>query len=144
MKKTILFFIFYFLFFISVANAAGLVPLVPCGGKDASGNSQPACTWCYLMQMFKNIVDFLIYIIFPIAAAMIVIGGISIMTAAGSPAKISKGREIITAAIIGLLIALFSWLIIDTIIKVLAGIPTGGGAGEILKGLGPWNTLKCS
>jgi len=107
-----------------------LARLVPdCG---ATG-----CTWCNLMQMFSNIVNFMLYIIFPIAAAMIVIGGISIMTAAGSPAKISKGREIITAAIIGLIIALFSYLIIDTIIKIIA---TGWNG---IEGLEPWNTLKC-
>jgi len=130
MKKIILFSIFYFLFSTLFVQAAGLVP---CGG----GGSESACTWCNLMEMFSNIVRFLLYIIFPIAAAMIVIGGISIMTAAGSPQKITKGKEIITAAIIGLLIALFSYLIIDTIIKIIA-------VGWSSAGLGPWNTLKCS
>lgn len=131
MKKIVLFLVFYFLFFTFSAQAAGLVP---CGG----GESESACTWCNLMQMISNIVNFMLYIIFPIAAAMIVIGGISIMTAAGSPQKITKGKEIITAAIIGLLIALFSYLIIDTIIKIIAVGWNG------IQGLEPWNTLKCS
>ncbi len=129
MKKIIIFFVFYFLFSFFTAQAAGLVP---CGGKD-----QPTCDWCYLMQLFKNIVDFMIYIIFPVAAVMIVVGGGFIMTAAGSPARVSKGREIITAAIIGLVIALLSYLIIDTIIKVIAV-----GWGNL--NIGPWNQLKCS
>lgn len=137
MKTIVLFFIFYFLLFAFSAQAAGLVP---CGG----GGSESACTWCNLMEMISLIVNFMLYIIFPIAAAMIVIGGFSIMTAAGSPAKISKGREIITAAIIGLIIALFSYFIIDTIIKVLAGqVTTGPGQIPTIKGLGPWNKLEC-
>jgi len=111
--------------FFNTAQAA-LVP--SCGAS---------CTWCNLMQLFSNIVNFMLYLIFPVAATMIVIGGIYIMTAAGSPAKVSKGREIITAAIIGLLIALFSYLIIDTIIKIIAV------GWQNVPGLGPWNQLKC-
>jgi len=89
------------------------------------------------MQLFKNIIDYLIYIIFPLAAVMIVVGGGFIMTAAGSPSRVSKGKEIITAAIIGLLIVLLSYLIIDTIIKIIA---VDWNSVRI----GPWNELKCS
>ncbi len=135
MKTIILFSIFYFLFSISVAQAAGLVP---CGGEG-----QDPCTWCHLMQLVKNVINFLMYIVFPLAAIMIVVGGIMIMTAGGSTERVAKGKEIVTAAVVGLLIALLSWLIIDTIIKILAGTPQGGGPAEILKGLGPWNKLKC-
>lgn len=117
----------YFISTLSV-NAA----IVPCGG-----NGQDACTWCQLMVLFKNIIDFMLYLIFPLAAVMIVYGGFLIMTAAGSPAKIGKGREVITAAIVGLLIALFSYFIIDTIIKIIA-------VGWSNAGLGPWNQLNCS
>lgn len=127
MKKIILFSIFYFLFSILVTEAA----LVPCGpgtGKE--------CTWCHLMQLIKNIVDFMMYLVFPLAAVMIVVGGIMIMTAAGSTERVAKGRQIITAAVIGLLIALLSWLILDTIIKIIA--PNFEAAS-----LGPWNQLNC-
>ena len=125
-------------------NATQAADIVPCGKIDASGNITNPCTWCNLMQMISNIITFMLYIVFPIAATMIVVGGISIMTAAGSPQKIKKGKEIITAAIIGLLIALFSYFIIDTIIKVLAGqVTTGPGQIPTIKGLGPWNKLEC-
>jgi hypothetical protein len=123
MKKIILFSIFYFLFSILVVEAA----LVPCGpgiGKE--------CTWCDFGQLIKNIIDFLMYIVIPLAAIMIVVGGIMIMTAGGSTERVSNGKKIVTAAIVGLLIALLSWLIIDTIIKLLTG-------GRI----GPWNKLTC-
>lgn len=121
---------FAFLFSVSfallplVVVAAGLVP---CGGAD-----QPLCTWCHLMQLITNVISFLIYIVIPLATVMIVVGGIFIMTAGGSTERVSKGREIVTAAITGLIIALLSWLIIDTIIKIIAG-----------GSFGPWNKLSC-
>ncbi len=133
-KLVALFSILYLLFAIFVVQAAGLVP---CGGKDASGNSEPACNWCFLMEMVSRVINYLIYIIFPLAAIMIVVGGGFIMTAAGSPVRVAKGKEIITAAVIGLLIALLSYLIIDTIIKIIA-------VGWDNLNIGPWNTLKCS
>jgi len=123
MKKVILLSTFYFLFSILIAEAA----LVPCGpgpGRE--------CTWCDFGVLIKNIIDFMIYLVFPLAAVMIVVGGIMIMTAGGSTERVANGRGIITAAIIGILIALLSWLIVDTIIKLL----TGGR-------MGPWNKLTC-
>ena len=88
------------------------------------------------MQLITNVISFLIYIVIPLAAVMIVVGGIFIMTAGGSTERVSKGRKIVTAAITGLIIALLSWLIIDTIIKIIA---VGWDSLQI----GPWNKLKC-
>ena len=51
--------------------------LVPCEGLD--------CTWCDLFQLFKNIIDFALMIIFPLAAVMIVYGGFLIMTGGPLP-----------------------------------------------------------
>lgn len=104
---------------------------MPCGTSTT-----PPCTWCHLMQLITNVISFLIYIVIPLAAVMIVVGGIFIMTAGGSTERVSKGREIVTAAITGLIIALLSWLIIDTIIKIIA---VGWDSLQI----GPWNKLKC-
>ena len=120
--------ILYFIFSLLVVNAA----LVPCG----TSANPTACNWCHLMQVIKNIIDLLMSIVFPLAAVMIVIGGITIATAGGSTERVAKGRQIVTAAVIGILIALLSWLIIDTIIKVVA---TNWGSLKI----GPWNKLGC-
>ena len=68
----------------------------------------------------------------PIAAVMIVYGGIMMMIAGGNESRFASGRSAATSAVIGLVIALLAWLIIDTIIKV-----TTGGS------LGPWNKINC-
>jgi len=134
MKKIILFSIFYFLFSTLIVEAA----LVPCGGEG-----QPACTWCDLMQLIKNVIDFLMYLVIPLSVIMIVVGGIIIMTAAGSTQRASRGKEIVTAALTGLLIALLSWIIIDTILKIISTAPQGSGPA-VIEGYGPWNKIKCN
>lgn len=113
-----------FLFF--VANADGLVP---CSGLD--------CDWCSLMQLGKNIIDFMMYLIFPLATIAIVWGGILIMTSRESVDQLKRGRSIIFSAVIGILIALLSWTIIDTIIKVVA-------LNFEASSFGPWNRIICS
>ncbi|NCN94766.1 hypothetical protein GW888_00865 [Candidatus Wolfebacteria bacterium] len=110
-----------------ILNAAGLVP---CGTSET-----PACNWCYFGALASNIIDFMMYLVFPLAAVMIVVGGIFIMTSGGSSARFSKGKEIITAAVIGILIALLSWIIIDTIIQTIAV----GWKGIVPT---PWNKIN--
>lgn len=119
-----------FLPFAPRASAAGLVP---CGGLN-----EKACSFCDLLQLWKRLIDFIMVdLLFPVATVMIVVGGFFIMTAGESPERAKRGRGIITAAVVGILIALFSWLIIDTIIKVLA--PNFNA----VTGFGQWNELKC-
>jgi hypothetical protein len=123
----IAFIIFYILFFILIPLNMTQAGLVPCG----PGTAEPECRWNHFYVLFKKIIDFAIYnLVFPISAVMIVVGGIMIMTAGDSSGRVTTGKEIITAAVVGLLIALLSWLIIDTIMKIL----TNGR-------LGPWNQL---
>ena len=114
-----------------IAGAAGLVP---CGGLSHGENP---CTYCDLLKLFKGIIDFLMYVIFPIATIMIIWGGIVIMTARESPEQVKRGRAIITAAVVGILIALLSWLILDTIFKVIAPNFKVANLGR------PWQQLNC-
>lgn len=105
--------------------------------RDAQGNPVPCTSYCDLLQLVKNVINFMMYIIFPIAAIGIVVGGFNIMFAGGSPERAKKGRGIITSAVVGLAIALLAWIIIDTIIKIIA-------PNFSVSNLGPWNALQCN
>ena len=50
-----------------------------------------------------------------VAVVMIIVGGFSLMTAAGDPDKIQKGTKIVTASIIGLVLVFLSKLIVGLI-----------------------------
>ena len=129
MNKIKIFFlsIGYWLFSNGYVRAAGLVP---CGGE-----SEPDCTWCHLFQLFKNVIDFALMIIFPLAAIMMVYGGFLMMTAGDNQGRFGDGKNALKAAVIGILIALLSWLVLDTIFKIVAP----GFEGKF----GPWNELSC-
>ncbi|MEK7162886.1 MAG: hypothetical protein AAB696_01195 [Patescibacteria group bacterium] len=116
--------IFIFLFFIFVLSfgflniaSAQEEGLVPCGPGITGATS---CNFCHLLTLGQNIINYALIIVFPISAVMVVVGGGYILTAGASESNVSKGKEILTAAIVGLIIALCSWLIIDIIIRAIS------------------------
>lgn len=90
--------------------------LVPCG--PATLGFYYKCDVCGMMKLVDNIIDFLIKVVTPaLATIMIVIGAIFLMTAGGSGTQLSKGKDYIKMALLGTTIVLTAWLIIDTIMK---------------------------
>ncbi len=107
-------------------------PLVSCTGNYLSKNSDgtaptPCTSLCDLINTFINIVYFGMSIaIFIIAPIMVVAGGIMIMFAGANPGMLESGRKAITAAVVGLLIVLCAYLIVNTFITVLSVTGVGG------------------
>jgi hypothetical protein len=58
-----------------------------------------------------------------IAFLLILFGGLQIMTSAGNPEQLTAGRELITSAIIGLILILFSIFLLQFIGVNIIGIP---------------------
>ena len=111
----ILIFTFLFFNFAPIAQAQGLVPC----GPGVTGNE--TCDFCDLLKLVEIIIDFSLYkIAIPLAVVFVIYGGFVIMTAGSSSERVSQGKKIIQAAVIGILIALLAWLLIDTILKVVA------------------------
>ena len=54
------------------------------------------------------------------------------MIAGGSEDNVKKGREIIKMAVIGLIIALTAWVIVNTVLHFLTGNPNF-----------PWAKINC-
>ena len=126
--------IFTFLFFNF--TYAAIVP--PPSGPGGQYN------YCDLLRLGQNVINFIVSLVFPIATVMIIVGGFFILTARDKVDQAKKGRDIAQAAAVGILITLLSWLILDTIFKVVAGRPQEGGPA-VIQGLGrPWNELNCS
>lgn len=118
--------------------------LVPCGGTG-----QKPCQLCDIFQLAKNITDYVVYLGFFIATGAIGVGGFMIMIGGAAPSTLEQGKNAMTAGVVGLLIILFAWFIVDLSIKVMVGsvdiksiISGGGGAGGF-KNVGPWNSFKC-
>jgi len=93
-----------------------------CGANTpiTSGGPVGSCSICDAYVVAKNIINFLIQLSFTIATAMIVWGALQMILSTGNPGKVSQAKSIMMSALIGLAIALASWLIVNTIITVLA------------------------
>lgn len=130
--------------------------LVPCG------KSQPApgedvlvtmpCQLCHIFVMFDGIVDFILFkIVPPIAVLMLVIGGIMFIFAMfggeitlpggrrGGPALLRQAKALVTSVIIGLIIILAAWLIVNTLF-IFLGL---SDFGLSLTSPEKWNTINC-
>ena len=101
--------------------------LIPCTGTD--------CQACHLAGLAQNIINWLVGISIPLAAAMFAYAGVIYFTAgqAGWLGKIDDAHKIFTSVGIGFLIVITAWLGIQTILKAV---------------LAPgfyqnWNTIQC-
>ena len=91
------------------------------------------CDFCDAVRVTVNIITFLTQISAAIAIGVIVYGAIIIMTAGGSPERVKQGRTIITYAIVGVIITLAAWLIINTVLQLMVS------ASFSL----PWQEIRC-
>lgn len=128
-------------------------PLVPCdgaAGKDAKGNPLKECQVCHAVELGQNIINFFVAAAAFIAVAIFAYAGFLMLTAAGDTGKISTARGMFTNVVVGLVIVLAGWLIIDTVMKWAFQGTTEGEEGSPLYeaakewGFGPWNEIKCA
>lgn len=90
------------------------------------------CGWCELIQLGQNVIDFLIKISTVLAIAFIIYGGIMMMITSAKPEKLQASRSIIWSAVIGLVIVLTSWVILNTFFHLLTGELNW-----------PWDQIQC-
>ncbi len=87
----------------------------PWSGLQGGLNSGIS-TWGGLLEKIYELINFLIPFSALIAVVMIVVGGYSLITSTGDPDKIKKGTEIITGAVVGMILVFGVKLIIGFVI----------------------------
>ena len=106
-------------------------------GTGAGGartcNVEGPCSFCDGLKVVFNIIEMLMLVIIPLAVIVIVYGGIRLMTAGGSEEGVKKGKDAITNAVIGIVIALSAWVIINETLHILTGNVDF-----------PWSRLQCT
>jgi hypothetical protein len=107
-----------------------LDPIVTCGFGGVM------CTACDFFGLISNAMKWLVTIITLVITLVVVWAGIRIATSAGNASTVSEAKHMFTNAIIGFVILLCAWLIIDTVMKM-----TRFGEGS---DFGPWNTIDAN
>lgn len=107
-------FIFIFSFLLS-PDFASAESLIPCDGGPTDG-----CDFNDLMALVNNVINFLIFdLALPIAAVVIAYAGFLFLTSGDEPGKRTKAKKMLVNIVIGLVLALASWLIVQTILLSL-------------------------
>ncbi|MFM2339723.1 MAG: hypothetical protein RLZZ360_359 [Candidatus Parcubacteria bacterium] len=117
---------------ISLAEYAG------CSGTD--------CSACNLVDLANGLIKWLIGFLFLIFAVILTYAGVGLVTSGGNHHALDEAKNRFVNALIGLMIVLAAWLIVDTIMRGLVGqsgaegqIPTGGDVSGWLY----WSEVQC-
>lgn len=70
-------------------------------------------------QLFNNIINVVLGMVGILSVVMITYGGVTYLTSGGSEEKIRDAKAIITYSVIGLILVLCSWMIVNLVIKGL-------------------------
>ncbi|MBI1971521.1 MAG: hypothetical protein HYS52_01575 [Candidatus Wildermuthbacteria bacterium] len=104
--------------------------------QQCGGIGQRACDFCDLFALAANIINFVLgTIVPPVAALLVVMGGFYLLTSGGDPQKQTRGKTILTAVVIGLIIVYAGWLLINTIFQSI-GVAEWAGVGK-------WWRIEC-
>jgi len=106
---------------IAILLSLILMPLLTNAAIVTCGNSgQNPCGIGDFFGMLGRIYDFVVKsIAAPLAIIALVIGGIMILISGGNPGLATKGKQAIMFAIIGLVLAFGSYIIIKTLLSAL-------------------------
>ena len=98
-----------------------IVPECNTGTVDPkTGQFTNRCDFEYFMKLLNNIIKFLLFdIATPLIALILIYTGYLFMTAGGSAGQTEKAKHILFNVIIGYIIALAAWLIVNTIVTSL-------------------------
>ncbi|KND47250.1 MAG: Penicillin-resistant DD-carboxypeptidase [Parcubacteria bacterium C7867-004] len=106
------------------ANATFFGPLVPEACRSCP------CGFAGVLQIIQNFMNLGISLSIIIATIIIAAGGFMYILSSTNPESRSKANKMLMNAVIGLLIVLSAWLIVDFVMKSLYG-------GQF----GPWNSI---
>ncbi len=101
-------------------SAAGLVP---CGTTE----HPEACTLCHILIGGKAIIDWGMGIMVIVGLALIMIAGVMYIVSVGDSSMMTKAKDGMKTVLIGVTLILCGWLIVNTIIGLLASDSMGVG-----------------
>jgi len=116
-----------------VSAQVGPGGFVPCEGAG--------CSACDFVSMANVIIKWLFGFMFLIFSVLMLTAGFGLVTSGGNQTALDSAKSKFQNALIGIIIALAAWVLVDTVMQgTLAG---GGNLGVTFKGFGPWSEVKC-
>ncbi len=114
--------------------SASAVSIVPCGTTE----HPEACTLCHILIGGKSIINWGTGIMVVVGLALIMIAGVIYIISVGDNNRMTTAKGMIEKVLGGLALILCGWLIVNTIIGVLANDTMGIGIQKM-----NWYTFNC-
>jgi hypothetical protein len=104
---------------VALAQGGGLKTIVPpnCQGAGAAEN----CGACDIAILAQNVINDGIFFAIVVSAVFIAWAGWQYMTAEGQPYKIKAAKKMFRNIVIGLLLIVGAWLLVDVLLNTLTG-----------------------
>ncbi len=103
---------------------------VPCSGAT--------CSACDFIDMANKLIVWLFGVLFVLFAGLMAVAGFGLVTSGGNQSALDGAKTKFQNAIIGIIIVMAAWIIVDTLLRGVLK----GDSGEI-EGYGPWSEIKC-
>lgn len=120
--------------FVATVAASGLlfiglpVNAVSCpDGTTQAGSEKDTLAECNvsddtsLMNTVLNLINVALSVLGLVAVAVIILGAVQFMTASGDPGKVKKAKDTILYGVIGLVVAILAYSIVNFIIASVSG-----------------------
>ncbi len=106
---------------VHAESSLDVFPLVFCGGTNADGTPQPACTVCDLLKLIDKIKNLVLLFILPtIGAILVVVSGFMFVLGGQFPGRVQQAKSILLNVAIGVAIVSLAWLFTNTILQSFA------------------------
>ena len=99
---------------------------ITSGAEAARGSDQTADLFGST-GVFKTITNVLLYVLGAISVIMIIIGGLRYVISGGNSTNVTAAKNTILYAIVGVIIAILSYAIINFVLGSFTGSGSGGG-----------------
>lgn len=128
---------------VGVHPAEAQVALLPACAESGD------CSLCDVVGLFINFGSLMVQWLGVLAVLLFIIGGVFIIISAGNPDRVKRGRQIIGGTIIGTLLVVSAWMIVNFSLAALLDVDfdevqlfpvsgEGGASGE------PWYEIACT
>jgi hypothetical protein len=115
----------FVLLVVPLAASAQILGGVQCSGTD--------CQACHVVSLLQSVINFGLGLTIPIVVVLIAYAGFLFFTSAESPGRVSTAKSIFKHAVIGFVIAICSFVIVNTILHTLLNDDYVNG----------WNRVDC-
>ena len=92
-----------------------------CENEELAENCEPVKDNRNLITVVQNIINVVLSLVGIIAVIVIVVAGQRMATSAGDPGKLKAAKDMLTGGIIGMIVALLAFAVVNLIVTIVPG-----------------------